>query len=296
MKNALLILVLISSSIQVSLSQQEAIEADFDEKEALSHFRFLAADELRGRDAARPEIDIAARYIAEQFWKYGAQTLSTIETYFQEVPFRISNPPQSGSIQLGDSILTHGENMLVLDGEPINGTYELVVAGYGLEVDLKDIDLEGKILVARVGEPGQTSPSQLFAASRKKLALAKSKGAVGLMEMYHLPTPWSLVSNFLNKPQMLLSSKEQQKEGTISHVWVKDLETSLIKAIDMGKIPQGNFKVEGKQNRHLIGKNVVAVIEGTDPKLKEEYVMLSAHYDHIGVGQPDSKGDSIYNP
>jgi Zn-dependent M28 family amino/carboxypeptidase len=43
------------------------------------------------------------------------------------------------------------------------------------------------------------------------------------------------------------------------------------------------------------GKNVVAWIEGTDPKLKNEYILLSAHYDHVGVGTPDAQGDSIYN-
>ncbi|MEX2591781.1 MAG: M28 family peptidase [Anditalea sp.] len=276
--------------------QKQAIEKSIERKEAISHFRYLAADELKGRDAMRPEIDIAARYIAEQFWKYGARELPDAKDYYQPIPFHVSSPPTYGEIKMGDSTLLHGEDMLVLDGPEFTGNYPMVVAGHGLEKDLKGIDLTGKILVVRVGAPDRMSPSQLFAAGREKLALAQAKGAVGVIELYNLPTtPWSLLVNFLNKPQLTTNQNTSEEAGTIPYLWVKDLSNELIAAIDKGDIEQAEVNIEGKMNRKLTGKNVVGYIEGTDPKMKNEYVMLSAHYDHIGVGSPDADGDSIYN-
>ncbi|UCS92580.1 M28 family peptidase [Echinicola marina] len=276
-------------------ARQNKIDQSIREKEAISHFRYLASDELKGRDAARSEIDIAARYIAEQFWKYDAQPIDGAENYFQEVPFRISSPPNEGSIIYRDETLTQGQELLVLDGKAIEGKYETVVAGYGLEGDLEGKDIEGKILVVRVGGPEQMGPSQLFAAGRKKLALAEEKGALALIEMYNLPTtPWSLLTNYLNKPQMTIAQGDP-KEAGIPYIWAKDLNGSLIKSIDQSSGSEIDLNIKGKKNLSITGKNVIAKIEGTDPNLKDEYVMLSAHYDHIGVGKPDAEGDSIYN-
>ncbi|MBD8489388.1 M28 family peptidase [Echinicola sp. CAU 1574] len=274
-------------------AQKSAIDNCILEKEAMSHFRYLASDELMGRDAARPEIDIAARYVSEQFWKYGAKAIS--DNYFQSVPFRLSAPPSSGTLKLGSEELTQGQTILVLDGKSLEGSYEMVVAGYGLEEDLAGKDISGKILVVRVGGPEKMGPSQLFAAGRKKLALAQEKGAIALIEMYNLPTtPWTLLTNYLNKPQMTLAQGESQEAG-IPYIWAKDLDGALIKAIDKGSAAKATVAITGKVNKSFNGKNVIGVIEGTDPKLKEEYVMLSAHYDHIGVGSPNAEGDTIYN-
>lgn len=283
---------LFSTGIQ---AQKSNIDTSIKEKEAISHFRYLSSDELMGRDAARSEIDIAARYIAEQFWKYNAQSIDGSENYFQEVPFRISNPPNEGSFIHGNNELTQGKEMLVLDGKAIQGEYETVVAGYGLEEDLEGKDVEGKILIVRVGGPEQMGPSQLFAAGRKKLALAEEKGALALIEMYNLPTtPWTLLANYLNKPQMTIAQGDV-KEAGIPYIWAKDLDGTLIKSIDQSPEAKVNLNIKGKENVSIAGKNVIAKIEGTDPTLKDEYVMLSAHYDHIGVGKPDAEGDSIYN-
>ncbi|GAB4107734.1 M28 family metallopeptidase [Echinicola sediminis] len=278
-----------------SHAQKSHIDECITQKEAISHFRYLAADELKGRDAARPEIDVAARYIAEQFWKYGAKPVADAQDYYQPVPLRLSAPPRSGSLTLGDETLTQGQTMLVLDGKSLEGDYEMVVAGYGLESDLEGKDLKGKILVVRVGGPEKMGPSQLFAAGRKKLALAEEKGAVALIEMYNLPsTPWGVLTGFLNKPQMTLGQEDAPEAG-IPYIWAKDLSGKMIKDIDTGKIASVKVEIKGKVNEAINGKNVVAIIEGNDPALKEEYVMLSAHYDHIGVGTPNAEGDSIYN-
>jgi hypothetical protein len=277
-----------------SAGQKRAIEASINRAEAVSHFRFLASDELKGRDAMRSEIDVAARYIAEQFHRFGAKQLPDATGYFQHVPFKISTPPTLGEVKLGDSTYVHGNDMLVLEGVGFTGSYPMVVAGHGLEADLEGKDLKGKILVVRVGAPDQINPSQLFAAGRAKLALAKSKGAVAVIELYNLPTPWNLLVNYLNKPQLTIDNNPDEEE-TLPYIWLKDLSNNLIASIDQGTMEKATFNIKGHANRKITGKNVVAFIKGMDAELKDEYIMLSAHYDHVGVGKPNAEGDSIYN-
>jgi hypothetical protein len=278
-----------------TFAQKAAIDAAVEQKEAISHFRYLASDELKGRDAMRSEIDVAARYIAEQFLRYGAKELPGTDGYYHPVPLKVSVPPTFGEVKLGADTFTHGDDMLVLDGTELSGSYPMVVAGHGLAADLEGKDLNGKILVVRIGAPDRMSPSELFAAGREKMALAKSKGAVGIIELYNLPTtPWNLLVNYLNKAQLTLDNDPEAGEA-IPYLWVKDLSNQLIAAIDQGKIKDADFNIKGKTNRKIAGKNVVAFIEGTDANLKDQYLMLSAHYDHIGVGQPNAEGDSIFN-
>jgi hypothetical protein len=273
---------------------KQGIEANFNNRESISHFRFLASDELMGRDPIRPEIDVAARYIAEQFWKYGAEEIDGANGYYQNIPFRLSFPPSRGEVTLGENTFAQGEDLLVLDGPSLEGNYELVVVGYGLESDYVGKEVQGKIVVTNVGAPNRLSPSDLFAVGREKTAIAKGKGAIGIIEMYNVPTvPWTLVSNFLNRTQLTVDSNPGAE--SIPYIWLKDLSNDQINAVGKGEVKKADFKITGKVNRNIIGKNVVAVIEGSDPTLKNEYVMLSAHYDHIGVGRPNDEGDSIYN-
>ncbi len=289
-----LVCLLVTAYSSTIFAQKAAIDRLIEKKEAVSHFSFLASDELMGRDPIRPEIDIAARYIAEQFERYGAKQVPGAIGYYQPVPFRLSAPPVTGEMKLGDQTLFHGGEMLVLDGPDVSGTYDLVVAGYGMEADYDGKDVAGKLVVVRVGQPDRLSPADLFAAGRQKLALAKAKGAIGIIEMYNVPTtPWGLLANFLNKPTLTIDNDPESSDN-ITYIWAKDLSGELIQAIAEKKL-KASLTVTGKVNRQISGKNVVAYIEGTDAKLKDQYLMLSAHYDHIGVGQPNAEGDSIFN-
>ena len=282
-------------SIHPLFGQKTAIEASIERDEALSHFYFLASDELKGRDPARMEIDIAAKYIAGQFEKYGAQALPALNGYFQYVPFVLSAPPSVGQFLMNEDTLTHGSDLLVMGGKDIQGVYEMVFAGYGMEDDYEGLDVNDKWVVVRLGTPGNISPSELLDAGKEKIVLAESKGAAGLLEMYNIPSmPWQLLVNYLNKPQMTVDPFPENEENTIPYVWMKDLTGEKIKAIE-AQNQSVNIEIEGKVNRKIQGRNVVAFVEGTDSELKNEYIMLSAHYDHIGVGQPNAEGDSIYN-
>ncbi|MCH7403751.1 M28 family peptidase [Belliella kenyensis] len=285
---------LLASPCTYAQGGKAAIESNFDEKESLSHFRYLASDELMGRDPIRPEIDAAARFIAEQFWKYGAKEIDGANGYYQHIPFRLSTPPKKGEIMLGSTKFQQGEDLLVLDGPAINGEHELVVIGHGLEADYEGKNVKGKIVITNVGAPDRLSPSDLFAVGREKLALAQANGAIGIIEMYNIPSvPWNLIARSLNRTQLTID--QSKGATTIPYIWLKDLSNTHINAIGKGQIKSASVEVVGKVNKDIIGKNVVAIIEGTDSILKDEYVMLSAHYDHIGVGTPNAEGDSIYN-
>lgn len=112
--------------------------------------------------------------------------------------------------------------------------------------------------------------------------------------MYNVPTtPWRMLVNYLNKSQLTLDI-DPENDVDLPYLWMKDLKGEIIKSIAGGK-NEMSIEIKGKRNRKIQGRNVVAVIEGTDPQLKNEYVMLSAHYDHLGVTKPNAEGDSIYN-
>src|SRR5690606_24946991 len=140
--------------------------------------------------------------------------------------------------------------------------YPIVMAGHGLENDLQGKDLQGKILVVKVGKPGDTSPSQLLAAGREKLKLARAKGAVGLVELYNLPNvSWEMLTNYLNRPQLTIDNQLDDEEEPLPYFWIQDLSGELTSAIDQKSIREAEINIQGKADRKISGRNVVAYIE-----------------------------------
>ena len=270
-------------------AQKLDIEKRFASKDAISQFTYLASDALMGRDPIRPEMKLAYTFIAQELEKAGAKPLPGANGFFQDIPFNLSSPPTKGSVQMGDFSFSQGQNLLVLEGNSFSGTYEVVEIGFGSVEEFAGKDLKGKIAISNVGAPNKFSPNQLFAEGRAKAKRAKEAGAVALIERFNVPSvPWQLVSGFLNRPQMGL---DQGEASNLPYLWVEDLKNQLT-GTNLGN---ATLAIEGKVNRKIDGKNVLAMIEGTDSQLKNEYILLSAHYDHVGVGTPDAEGDSIFN-
>ena len=270
-------------------AQKLDIEKRFASKDAISQFTYLASDALMGRDPIRPEMKLAYTFIAQELEKAGAKPLPGANGFFQDIPFNLSSPPTKGSVQMGDFSFSQGQNLLVLEGNSFSGTYEVVEVGFGSVEEFAGKDLKGKIAISNVGAPNKFSPNQLFAEGRAKAKRAKEAGAVALIERFNVPSvPWQLVSGFLNRPQMGL---DQGEASNLPYLWVEDLKNQLT-GTNLGN---ATLAIEGKVNRKIDGKNVLAMIEGTDSQLKNEFILLSAHYDHVGVGTPDAEGDSIFN-
>ncbi|WP_339864967.1 M28 family peptidase [uncultured Algoriphagus sp.] len=292
MNKSLLGLSLLLSVSFVAEAQQKKIDKKFNEKAAVAELTYLASDELKGRDPGAPEMALAYNFIAKQLEAAGAKPLSGGDGYFQNIPFMMSSPPSKGEIKLKDSVYSQGKNMLVINGDAISGKYELVDVGFGLADDLEGKDLKGKILLTNVGAPDRMSPADLFALGSEKAKLAEAAGAIGVIERFNIPSiPWPLIVNYLNRSQMVIDNGESSK---MPYIWIEDVKNMLKNQLTAGKV-EANLLVEGKKNTPVEGKNVLAWIEGSDKTLKDEFVMLSAHYDHVGIGTPDASGDSIYN-
>ncbi|MBC6367820.1 M28 family peptidase [Algoriphagus sp. AK58] len=289
MQKSLLTLGLLMASSTLVFAQKQDIEKKFDGKEAISQFTYLASDELMGREPSRPEMKLAYTFIAKELEKAGAKPVPGANGYYQDIPFKLSSPPKTGNIKIGDFSFNQGQNLLVLEGTSFSGKFELVDVGFGSAEDFAGKDLKGKIAVTNVGAPNKLSPNQLFSEGRAKAVRAKESGAVAIIERFNVPSiPWQLISGFLNRPQMSIDMGEV---SDMPYIWVEDLKNQLTGQ----NLSSAEVSITGKVTTDIEGKNVLAWIEGSDPKLKNEFILLSAHYDHVGVGTPDAKGDSIYN-
>jgi hypothetical protein len=292
MKKSILLFGLFAIVSSPTFAQQKDIEKKFDRNQAVQSLTYLTSDELMGRDPIRPEISLAYDFIADQLKEFGAKPVPGADGYFQNIPFMMSAPPTKGQIKLGDSAYVQGKNMLVINGESISGQYELIDVGFGLATDLEGKDLKGKILLTNVGAPDRMSPADLFSLGAEKAKLAEAAGAIGVIERFNIPSiPWPLISNYLNRTQLVIDNGESSK---MPYIWVEDVKNTFKEQLTAGKV-SAELSIEGKNNKAIEGKNILAWIEGTDKNLKNEYVMLSAHYDHVGVGKPDAEGDTIYN-
>jgi hypothetical protein len=262
------------------------------QQEIEAHLFFLAADEMRGRNAGSPELDIAANYIRTFFKINELQPAPGTDNYFQNVAQVKNLPPARAEALIGNQRFTFKENLLVLaGGDSIKWSGEMLYVGYGSAEDLKKYDLKGKMVLALAGAKGADNLNKVFTASREKSQNVSDAGAAGLIEILALPqAPWPALVGFLSQPIWGI-----KKEGNvIPHVWTKPADISAL-SLTEGENVIGSLTISGKKTIHIPGKNVAALIEGTDPKLKEQYIVVTAHYDHIGVNKTKDNEDSVFN-
>ncbi|CAN0443721.1 unnamed protein product, partial [Phaeothamnion confervicola] len=169
----------------------------------------------------------------------------------------------------------------------------IVFVGYGSRADFEKADVKGKIVVAFTGlvdDPDFSHAIKTHAVSKN--ALTKEFGGVALIEIQALPgLPWQNLAGFLG------GSKTSVKKdvGGIPHFWMKNSDAAVITTLKESKAGKGSIKSVGSKIKYLTGKNVAGIVEGTDPVLKNEYIVISAHYDHVGVQNKPNQPDSIYN-
>ena len=264
-----------------------------------AHIRFLAADELLGRRTGTPGNDVAARYLAEQLRAAGVDTLEGATGYFQPVPFVTTRPPEAATLTLGDVTLSRGAGgLLVLGGGALDAEAPPAFVGHGLEAGAY-ADAEGAIAVARFGNPSQPGIGSALAASRQKRTLAAEAGAVALVELYGERFPWARLQGYLGGDRLQLDSPGAPP---LPHAWAypasagADVE-ALVAEAEAGRA--ASFASDGLQRDGFASNNVVGVVPGTDPALRDEYVVLMAHYDHLGAGMQNgpaaTPADSIFN-
>lgn len=261
---------------------------------AEAHLTFLAADEMRGRKVGSPEVDIAANYIVSNFRQWGIMPApGTNEGYFQTVEFQKTTGPLVLEFVVDGQTFKLKEDIIQMGGGDVDASGAIVFVGYGARADFEKTDVNGKIVVAFSGladDPDVSRARRTHAVS--KSVLTKEFGGVALVEINALPgIPWQSLVGILG------SSKTSLKKETagVPHFWMKNTDAAAITALKENKAATGSLKSKGSTIKYFAGKNVAGVVEGTHPVLKNEYIVISAHYDHVGVQYKPNQADSIYN-
>jgi Zn-dependent M28 family amino/carboxypeptidase len=295
--------------------------------------RFLSHDLLEGRGTGQRGGDIAAEYLATQFATYGLKPAGENGTYFQKVPMVGITPETATTFELisadgKTSSLKPLDQYVAYDQtqEPeSNVDAPIVFVGYGIAApeynwdDYKGVDLKGKVLLMLVNEPPSNDP-KFFKASALtyygrwtyKYEEAARRGAVGVILVHRTDMAsygWDVVrnSNSGEKAYLQLDGTPKLKvAGWVQLEVAKELAASSGQNLDqlMEAAKTREFKpvtLPVSLKAHMVSKirpfssnNVVAMLPGADAKLKEEAVLYTAHYDHLGI-RPDMPGDNIYN-
>ncbi|GAB3986819.1 M28 family metallopeptidase [Spirosoma daeguense] len=264
--------------------------------EVESHIRFLASDELQGRRTGEPGNWTAARYIAEQFRLLGLKPAVTTDgktDYFQYVALEKVKAATAATLLVGKDTLKLGKELVVMAGAPTDVSGEVIYVGYGLN-DAEDgyngRDVKGRIVIAQGGSPEAKGPGEIFRASAEKRKLATEKGAAALIELYSESIPWGLVNQYFTREQVSLVPGNGRNKP-VTHLWLNNANNQYKQLKEAGQTI--TLRTSGRPTTSITSANVAGIIEGTDPKLKDEYVVLSAHFDHVGVGK---QGGSAYQP
>ena len=295
------------------------------------HIRFLASDGLRGRGTGTPGYDSAARYVAARFGELGLDSGGT-EGWFQPIAFRRAKAVEGSSLVLagrsGRRALVAYRDYVPTPNfvQPRSEvTAPLVFAGFGVTAperdydDYEGVDAKGKIVVLLTGAPAAFPPAERahYATPRLKAQNAVSRGAVGLLVVRTRDQsfPWErLVRQARGGGMRWVDEKGEPADvfpqirgaATLSDSAAAELFAGAPASLDdvltaaaAGDPPAFDLPVRAalrtvSTHERLASPNVAAMLRGSDPRLREEVVVYSAHLDHLGVGEP-VKGDSIYN-
>ena len=298
-----------------------------------AHVRFLSHDLLEGRGTGQRGGDIAAEYLATQFALYGLKPVGDNGTYLQKVPMVGITPSQETTFSLVPASGSRMTLKVLDDYVSYDQTQQpqsevdapIVYVGYGIHApeynwdDYKDTDVRGKVLLMLVNEPASDDPKffkgkalTYYGRWTYKYEEAARRGAVGVLLIHQnemASYPWEVVrnSNSGEKSYLKLDGTPKLRAAAWIQLGVarklvngaglnleklmSDAQTREFKAVALpAKLQARIFS----KIRPFESNNVIAELSGSDPKLKNEAVLYTAHYDHLGI-RPDMPGDNIYN-
>ncbi|MBZ5606043.1 MAG: M28 family peptidase [Acidobacteriia bacterium] len=295
-----------------------------------SHIEVLADDNMEGRNTGSEGHKRAAQFVAGEFERNGLKPAGT-SGYIQPVQFsvhKIDEPASSLAIvqkgkatplKLGEdaNLSVRADLAPATDAPAVFVGYGLVIPEKGID-DLAGQDLKGKIAVFLGGGP-QSVPSALkahFSSAAERWAAMRKAGAIGIASIANpksMDIPWARSTLARLSPTMSLADPKyaelsgQQFALTVNPAQAEKIFAAsghtfaeILKLADADKpLPHFplnlNFRAKVKIDRSQVeSQNVAGLRPGSDPVLKNEYVVFSAHLDHLGVGQPIN-GDKIYN-
>ncbi|MDH3269310.1 MAG: M28 family peptidase, partial [Ignavibacteria bacterium] len=310
-KSSSIFILIIFSLISFTTYCQQAQNPEITAEEIKQHIGYLASDELKGRDSGSDEILKAAEYIADEFAEYGLKPAFEGD-YFQEFPF-------VKTIELTDNnSLTFTEKGKEISPKlwedyitvPFSGNAnvnaKLVFAGFGISAtdleydDYAGINVKDKIVIVFRNTPEPDVPHSEFDAFsplRKKASVARDKGAAAIIFMN--PYDENKTSDDLVKFNFdrggsitgfsVVSIKRNiiedifKDEGiNLKDVYGKIIETKKPSSTEL-KNSSANISTEVKEVE-ATSWNVGGILEGNDPTLKNEWIIIGAHFDHLGMG------------
>ncbi len=308
------------------------LEGALKSNEIRAHLQFLADDLLEGRAPGSRGGDLAAKYIASQFLEAGLLPAVGDTSYFQNVELLGMTPKATLTITGGGKRwrLQQGSQFVgwtkIEKANVTTRNKDVIFMGYGIEApefnwnDYKDTDVSGKILLMFVNEP-QSEDSSFFAGRALtyygrwtyKYEQAARKGADGVILIHTTPMagyPWKVVRNSWTGEQFYIRAPEGTHLLQLESWITEDVAREILQSIGYNLddlIKQANsrefkpvalpLRVSSSiQNtiRTIYSPNVIAKLEGSDPDLKNEYIIYTSHYDHLGKNEA-MPGDNIFN-
>ena len=296
-----------------------------------THLDYLGSDLFKGRGTGTTGGNLAAKYLAEEFSKTNLIPMGNNGTFYQHIPLHAFKPSNTSKViilngQKTDTLFINKDFLIfqVTEDFSMSRTLDAVFVGYGInapEYDYNDylnIDVEGKIAVILEGEPISDDISffegkkeTIYSSLALKLRVALSKGARGCIiipnPINNTPAAWNLLKQTYSFEHLSLAYSSNVNLGIIINFQKAALlftnsEHSLNDVLKLTKDHKiysfplaakvsisGNFK-----RRDYLAPNIVGKVKGTDSELQDKFIIVSAHYDHLGIGEK-IKGDSIYN-
>lgn len=298
------------------------------------HIQFLADDLLEGRGPGSRGDDLTQLYLETQYKIHGLQPAAPNGTFRQPVPLVgvKTNPPETVTVNYKDQSLElkNYDDIITTVGRPAEATSideaEIVFVGYGIVApeyewnDFKDVDLKGKILLIMNNDPADDP--NLFEGRRRlyygrwdyKYATAAAQGAAGAIIIHTTPSagyPFQVVQTSwsgeefslrdIDQPTMEMRSwVSEDAARRIAQLAGKDLDElrAAAESRDFRPVPLGaTVSLDLTADvRKKDTANVLGILPGSDPELANQYVILMAHHDHLGMAaERDATGDNIYN-
>ncbi|GGK86364.1 M28 family peptidase [Rufibacter glacialis] len=297
------------------------------------HIQYLADDQLKGRQPGTPGYQMAVDYVVQQFKGLGVQPAGENGTYVQQVRIRKAFAGKDATLSLSSAgkttALVPGKDFAVYpnpQNPQVNLEAPLVFAGYGITApevgydDYANLDVKGKVVVILRGAP-KNFHSTVAAASMHFSSIlqnAVNHGAVGVIIGSNNPSARATVPDLSRGVNSVMTSDGKvaasgsfvsDQSKLFAYINAATFQTLLqgagldtaqvVASLKNGKPSSASLPAR-LQSRYTStyqdfdSYNVVGKITGADATLQKEFVVHSAHLDHMGIGAP-VKGDSIYN-
>jgi hypothetical protein len=309
----------------------EAVSGHISLESIKRHVQVLGSDEFQGRRTGTPGGEKAARYISDQMESIGLRPMGDDGGFFQWIPMHgsIPQPDSELAIFVGDDVHRYQLNrdyLLYKSGDQtfIPNPIPLVFVGYGITApeydydDYQSLNVEGKIVVFLSGEPASDDSGffegrepTVYAYPESKQRIAISHGAYGSILIHCVreeeTRPWreltrefafediSLAYSVSSNLNLIMNARAAAKlfsESPFDLSQVLEME----KRLTLRSFPlKTKLRFRGQStDREFSAANLVGMIPKRDAKSDDSCILISAHYDHLGIGPPVS-GDSIYN-